>query len=169
MSFEKAGGGPGEGIFPSLRRVRVHFDVSDGDIPRGTHVMFDLADADSITDFTYGLGGDPGSDAINTVRLPDAVASNVNSLSAYFFGLAEEDIDVSVDPVGWLHVRGKFSGALVAASTAKGDTMIPATSGTLARSGTAGGNQKIIAIATTGISGGASDVLFNGIEGFGNN
>jgi len=162
MSFEKAGGGPGEGLFPSLRRVRVQFaaDTDAGDL-----VMFDITNA---TGLTFGEGGDPGSDVLNTVIQPAASSGGIRSGEAGFYGLCEEAMDVSEQADGWVTVRGKFTDALAAAGVQDGDYLTVNAAADNMIECTASTGTKILAIACEDVDGSAlCNVLFNGIEGYG--
>ena len=160
MSFEKAGGGPGEGLFPSLRRIRVRFTDAAA---AGDHMMFDM----NSTTLTYGQGGSPGSDALNTVKDMAVSSGGARSLEGYFYGLAEETVALGTD--GWVVVRGEFDGANVSAGMTFGDFGVPDTAvdgRMLEATGATGG--KLIALCTELTVSNACKVLFNGIEGFGN-
>ena len=162
MSFDKNAGGPGEGIFPGLNRVRVRFTEAAAQYG---HKMFDLAS--TVTTLSTDAGGDPGTSCLNTVRDPDASSGSVRTLQAFFFGVAEEAQAAGSD--GWVVIRGETE-ALVASATAAGscliasvatdeqldvaDTMTPTTA-------------KIIGISKEADTSNQASIWFNGIEGFG--
>jgi len=159
MSFEKAGGGPGEGIFPSLRRVRVRF--TDNAVA-GDHMMFNL----NSTTLTFGMGGAPGSDVLNTVVDYTATSGGAVSESSYFYGLAEETQAAASD--GWVTIRGIFEDANATAAITFGDGCVPdATAAGRMLEATGATGKKVIAIATELTVSNFCRVLFNGIEGFG--
>ena len=157
------GGGAGHGIFPGLTRVRVRFTEA---ATAGDLVMFDLAA--TASGLSYAPGGDPGDSVWNTVRQPDAASGAKKNLEAGFFGLAEETEGAGDD--GWVTIRTPhFVGANVDGSTTEGDYLVPqAGSGQLALADTTTPTQgKIVAIAREADASNLADVVFNGIEGFG--
>jgi len=160
MSFEKAGGGPGEGLFPALRRVRVRF--TDAAVV-GDHMMFDM----DTTTLTFGEGGAPGSDAFNTVKDMAVSATALRRAEGYFYGFAEEVTAAGAD--GWVTVRGKFTGVRATAGMTFGHFGVPdtTTDGTVAAAtGSTGG--KLIVLCTSLVASGQCNGIVNGIEGFGN-
>lgn len=162
MSFDKNAGGPGEGIFPGLNRVRVRFTEAAAQYG---HKMFDLAG--TVTTLSATAGGDPGTSRLNTVRDPDAESGSVKTLSSFFFGIAEEAQAAGSD--GWVVIRGETE-ALVASATVAGSALCAsvATDEQLdVGDVTTPLGIKIIGISQEADTSNQATIWFNGIEGFG--
>jgi hypothetical protein len=156
--FNQPIGSAGNGLFPANYDVRVKaLEV----LTKGDICQFDLA----LVDATSKVPGNVAS-PFYLVRDPDAEGTSLRTLSSYIFGVALENIAASAE--GMVRVRGIVN-MNVEAAVVKGSCIVPATDGRgdLATGGT---NLKIIAIALEddSVVTNFADVIFNGVEGFGN-
>ena len=147
--------GPGvQGLHPApiVVKVKAQEALTQYDI-----CQFDFVNATSLVPGNAAFAG-------YLVRDPDAEGTSIRTLSAFVFGVAQEDIAAA--GTGYVMVRG-ITKCNVDGATAAGSCLVPAADGQGDVS-TGGTNLKVIAIALEADTSNIATVLFDGWSGFGN-
>lgn len=162
--------GPGLGIWFGYSDARVM--NRGGATARGELVMFDLtaADGDNNTTGFTGKEDDGYASVIKPAATVVSGGATTTLLGFGFFALAVEAM--ANDAKGRVQTRGVFAKAVVDNNVVAGDVLVALAANDLTRilpaTGILNGHKYLaIALEAEGVTL-LADVLFNGIEGFGN-